>query len=293
MSDNLVLNCLIENNPEEMVFEVKLEKNSSVLNLRKKIKEEMPFTFAEIEINEIVLWKVNVPSDETIKVNIVLNEIQEKLKLSKPFQKIGNIFTESIPDSIQIIVERPSGEKREKEIVNLKRCFTELANELTNELTNEIREVEGKITGLRHEMAGLGHEMKKIRLQSEVAWFSAPGVTTATEKGQFVIDYGKCIGFPLKLTTTTLKEGYGKFREPPSPEVPEKILQEYFVNECQPLIRLKNSNLMIEDVHSISLLATRKLDFVFIAKGCPLDALHVIAVGEIKKDLAINSVMQM
>lgn len=40
---------------------------------------------------------------------------------------------------------------------------------------------------------------------------------------------------------------------------------------------------MIEDVYFIPLLSTRKPDFVFIAKGCPLDALQVIAVGEIKK----------
>ena len=39
---------------------------------------------------------------------------------------------------------------------------------------------------------------------------------------------------------------------------------------------------MIEDVHSIPLLATRKPNFVFIAKDRPLDALHVVAVGEIK-----------
>ncbi|CAG8489342.1 9964_t:CDS:2 [Diversispora eburnea] len=63
----------------------------------------------------------------------------------------------------------------------------------------------------------------------------------------------------------------------------EKILQEYFINECKPLQTSEKSKLVIEDVHSIPLLTTRKPNFVFIAKGCPLDALHVVAVGEIKK----------
>ncbi len=82
---------------------------------------------------------------------------------------------------------------------------------------------------------------------------------------------------------TTQRRVYGKFKDPPSSDVPEKTLQEYFINECQPLQNSKDSKLVVEDVHSIPLLATRKLDFVFIAKECPLDALHVVAVGEIRK----------
>ncbi|CAG8708630.1 25714_t:CDS:10 [Gigaspora margarita] len=197
MSDNIVLYCLVEKDSKQKAFEVKLEKNNN-------------------------------------EVNIVLNDIQKTLELSNPTKKIGIIFTESIPDdSIQIIVERPSDEKCEKENENLKRHFNELVENL-----------------------------QKIWLQSEVAWFSAPGIPIATKKSKVVMEHGDCIGFPSKLTMTTLRGEYGKFREPPSLEVPEKSLQEYFVNECK---------------------YYRKPYFVFIAKGCPLDALHVIAVEELKK----------
>jgi hypothetical protein len=61
----------------------------------------------------------------------------------------------------------------------------------------------------------------------------------------------------------------------------EQELQEYFINECRSLYT-KNSKLVVENVHSIPLLATRKPDFVFIAKDRSLDALHVVAVGKIK-----------
>jgi predicted Ser/Thr protein kinase len=85
------------------------------------------------------------------------------------------------------------------------------------------------------------------------------------------------------MTTITQKKIQGSFKEPPSPDVPEKALQEYFVDECIPLQKLPTSKLLVEDVHSVPLLATRKSDFVFIAKNNPLDALSVVAVGEIRK----------
>lgn len=109
MSDNITLCCLVEGDSKEEAFEVKLEKNNSVNDLKKKIKEEQPNSFVNIDAKNIVLWEVNVSTvDETTEVNIVLNDIQEKLKLSSPTKKIGNIFTESIPDdSIHIIVKLP------------------------------------------------------------------------------------------------------------------------------------------------------------------------------------------
>ncbi|RGB25083.1 kinase-like domain-containing protein [Rhizophagus diaphanus] len=133
---------------------------------------------------------------------------------------------------------------------------------------------------MTEKMDNMSRDLKKVRY-SEVLWFSAPGTTdTITEKGKTVRLKSKLpIEFPLKLTKTAQKRVYGKFQDPPN--VSEKELQEYFINECRPL-NTKNSKLVVEDVHSIPLLATRKPDFVFIAKDRPLDALHVVAVGEIK-----------
>ncbi|CAG8609357.1 8371_t:CDS:2, partial [Ambispora leptoticha] len=57
----------------------------------------------------------------------------------------------------------------------------------------------------------------------------------------------------------------GKFKSLPDPQVPEDILQEYFISECK----------------------TFQPDFVFIAKGDPLNALH-IAIGEIRKRSGVD-----
>ncbi|CAG8650992.1 15178_t:CDS:2 [Funneliformis mosseae] len=157
---------------------------------------------------------------------------------------------------------------------DLKRHFDEIAERLEERLD--------------HKIDGVSHEMKKVRLQSEVMWYSAPGTDTETDKGIFVGERGTETTFPLKLTTTTQRRVYGKFKYPPSPDVPEKTLQEYFIDECKPLQKSKDSKLVVEDVHSIPLLATRKPDFVFIAKGHPLDALRVVAVGEIRKRSSNN-----
>ncbi|CAG8515993.1 2066_t:CDS:2 [Diversispora eburnea] len=115
----------------------------------------------------------------------------------------------------------------------------------------------------------------------EIAWFSAPGTDTGIGKGKFVRSHGTCIDFPFKLTMTTQRGETGKFRDPPGPDL-LKTFQEYFINECKSL-QSKDSKLVIEKVHSIPLLDTRKPDFIFITKEYPLDALNVVAVGEIRK----------
>ncbi|CAG8611300.1 6693_t:CDS:2, partial [Ambispora gerdemannii] len=83
--------------------------------------------------------------------------------------------------------------------------------------------------------------------------------TTETDKGISVRKHGTQMTFPLQLTATTRRIVEGKFKSPP------------------------NAKDVIEDSHSTPLLATRKPDFVFVPRGCPLNALNVAAVGEIRK----------
>ncbi|RHZ55278.1 hypothetical protein Glove_417g36 [Diversispora epigaea] len=110
MSDNITLFCLVEGDSKERFFIVITKKNDCVNDLKKKIKEELHPQIENIPAKDIVLWKVNVSTDEdTMEVNIALNDIEEKLKLSHPAKKIRDIFTENITDnSIRIIIEQPS-----------------------------------------------------------------------------------------------------------------------------------------------------------------------------------------
>jgi hypothetical protein len=52
---------------------------------------------------------------------------------------------------------------------DLKRRFDEMA-ERQERLVN-------KMDGMDHKIDGMSHEIKKVRLQNEVMWFSAPGMS--------------------------------------------------------------------------------------------------------------------
>ncbi|RHZ77089.1 hypothetical protein Glove_186g10 [Diversispora epigaea] len=114
MSDHTTLVCLVYGDLTKKAFKVNIEKNESVYYLKTKIKEKKSNLFANVDANEIVLWKVNVPlDDDTMEVDIVLenNEEMDVQKLSFPFITIGNAFTENITvDSIHIVIEEPSDE---------------------------------------------------------------------------------------------------------------------------------------------------------------------------------------
>ncbi|CAG8718162.1 6993_t:CDS:2, partial [Ambispora leptoticha] len=149
-------------------------------------------------------------------------------------------------------------------------------------MDHKIEGMDHKIEGMDHEIEGVHHQVKKVRLHSEI-WLSAPATATETEKGCYVKEHASPISFPFQLTAMTRRREPGKFKSPPDPQVSEEILQEYFISECKTFRAFGNSQLEVQDSHSIPLLATRKPDFVFIAKGDPLNALHVVAVGEIRK----------
>ncbi|RHZ81897.1 hypothetical protein Glove_117g498 [Diversispora epigaea] len=110
MSDNITLFCLVEGVSNLEAFEVEIEKNKSVSFLKEKIKEKLHPEFENVATQKIVLWKVNVPSDDdTMEVNIVLSDVQYKSKLSNPTKIIIDTFTEKFTRGfIHIIIERPS-----------------------------------------------------------------------------------------------------------------------------------------------------------------------------------------
>ncbi|RHZ83624.1 hypothetical protein Glove_89g99 [Diversispora epigaea] len=112
MSDNIILFSLVQGDSKKRAFKIITKKSDYISDLKKKIKEENPNLFADIDVKDIVLWKVNVPfGDDTMEVNIVLknNKMTGVQELSSPTRKISNVFTESILDnSIHIVIERPS-----------------------------------------------------------------------------------------------------------------------------------------------------------------------------------------
>ncbi|CAG8642623.1 18600_t:CDS:2 [Acaulospora morrowiae] len=95
---------------------------------------------------------------------------------------------------------------------------------------------------------------------------------TETEKEHYVKECSTTLNFLFLLTKL------------PDLKLPEDKLQEYFIGKCKTFQTFKNSKLEVQDSYSIPLLATQKSDFVFIAKGDPLNALHVIAVRKTRTE---------
>lgn len=105
-----------------------------------------------------------------------------------------------------------------------------------------------------------------------------------TEKGKQVRSIGSEMAFPFTFTTTQRRRGMrGRFQNQPDASEIEDVWQEYFIEECNELKGLRETKLIVADTHLMPLLNTRKLDFVFIQKGRPLDPLNVAAVGKIRK----------
>ncbi|RHZ81155.1 hypothetical protein Glove_123g146 [Diversispora epigaea] len=115
MSDNITFFCLVEGDSKEKIFKVIVRANDIVIDLRKKIKEKLYPLFEKIASKDIVLWKVNLPIEENVDVDIILNNIQDKLKLSNSTKIINEVFTKNITDNfINIIIERPSKCKKKR-----------------------------------------------------------------------------------------------------------------------------------------------------------------------------------
>ncbi|RHZ80074.1 hypothetical protein Glove_139g400 [Diversispora epigaea] len=201
MSDNITLFCLVEGDSKEKFIIVVAEKNDYVNDLKKKIKEEKPNLFANIDANDIVLWKVNIPIEEdTMEVDTIPGSTQDKVKLSIPSKKIRNVFTENIADdSINIIIERPSEGQGH-----------------TSDLLAKIEELKSGQEELKSNMES---GLMKIHNAMDLSLCSS-GFKTETEKGKEVLEKGRQIDFPLKVTTITKSGGPGRFMSPLTNEVP-------------------------------------------------------------------------
>ncbi|CAG8734224.1 30830_t:CDS:2, partial [Gigaspora margarita] len=96
----------------EKTFIVEIEKDKTIIHLKKGIKKEREIFYRNIDANDLTIWKVNIPANNgNVKVNVVLENNQEKgvQKLDCPVNKIGDIFKETpATDHIHIIVVQPA-----------------------------------------------------------------------------------------------------------------------------------------------------------------------------------------
>ncbi len=61
----LSLNCLLLNDDSTQVFTVKILMTDNVSILKKLIKEEKTRHLAHLDVSDLILWKVRVPTDRS------------------------------------------------------------------------------------------------------------------------------------------------------------------------------------------------------------------------------------
>ncbi|CAG8530466.1 22160_t:CDS:2 [Dentiscutata erythropus] len=146
MSDSINLFCLNQGESTEKLFVVDIEKDKTVAHLRKAIKKEKEIFYRNIDANDLVIWKVNIPvNDGDMQTNFALENNKEKgvQKLDCPVNKISDIFTETpATDHIHIIIEMvsPQGNMAKKYGEAMEKLYKALEDGIENveDLVNDV-----------------------------------------------------------------------------------------------------------------------------------------------------------
>jgi hypothetical protein len=102
--------CLVHGEPASKAFSVKVQKNDTVDDLKKLIKREKHPRFEDIAADELNLWAVSVPVDDTtaLKELALENNKDKGIQELHPVKKISKVFPDEPPDEhIHVIVVPP------------------------------------------------------------------------------------------------------------------------------------------------------------------------------------------
>jgi hypothetical protein len=90
------LNCLVLGETRRHIFPVKTSLAETVGTLRKSIAEEKKHAFQHVDPDDLVLWKVSVPDDESLQEN--LNKLQVDFideKALSPTKDLSEVFSDT------------------------------------------------------------------------------------------------------------------------------------------------------------------------------------------------------
>ncbi|KAF9172962.1 hypothetical protein BGX21_004248, partial [Mortierella sp. AD011] len=111
MANEIRLFCIVDK--DSSPFSVKVFKDDTVDDLKKKIKKEKPETFSGVDADALVLWHVSIPSVQ--KRQIVRNNLTDDERAKKEPEELGSATAEiseifgsrSMNGTIQVIVNNP------------------------------------------------------------------------------------------------------------------------------------------------------------------------------------------
>ncbi|KAF9950482.1 hypothetical protein BGZ65_006591, partial [Modicella reniformis] len=111
MANDLTIWCMVDCESTSAAFKVKLSPTDDVADLRKLIKTEKPKRFANVDADELTLWKVSIPVVIAHKhENITLNSLDPKNKGDElhPTDELEDVFNgQPTKKTIHILVQLP------------------------------------------------------------------------------------------------------------------------------------------------------------------------------------------
>ncbi|PKY31625.1 hypothetical protein RhiirB3_489525 [Rhizophagus irregularis] len=135
---SITLLCLVKGNTLANAFPVDIEKDQLVGHLKKVIKAENPQTFANVDVKDIKLWKVEIGGDhldDQLK-NLKLNGSDELSAINE----IGDYWTEKPPKKhIHVLVEPPVTTTASNEVLELREKLASLQALLNKSVHGTVR----------------------------------------------------------------------------------------------------------------------------------------------------------
>ncbi|CAG8573945.1 11231_t:CDS:2 [Dentiscutata heterogama] len=134
---SITLFCLVKGNKSANAFSVKISRNEPISELKEAIKTKKPQTFANVDANNIKLWKVPISNDHDQLRNLSLEDSDELLAIND----IGDYWPTSPPKKhIHVLVSPPESTAISDEVLKLREQLVSLQT-LFNKSTHEFEVV--------------------------------------------------------------------------------------------------------------------------------------------------------
>ncbi|KAF9397484.1 hypothetical protein BGZ76_008384, partial [Entomortierella beljakovae] len=105
MSSDIKIFCVVDS--DSTPFPVDINPNDTIGDLKKAIKKEKAFEFAEIDADKLALWHINLEIkdyDEDLPIQLEALPSAKKLRSTS---KVSKIFLNVPEDTIHTLVQKP------------------------------------------------------------------------------------------------------------------------------------------------------------------------------------------
>ena len=107
MADIITLFCLVHNKPATNAFPVKIPQTDTIGDLKEFIMEKEKKEFHDIDANNLRLWSVSIPINDTAALEKLKNIEENSMQELFPTDEIANVFSTPLKKHIHVIVKQP------------------------------------------------------------------------------------------------------------------------------------------------------------------------------------------